>query len=73
MADTVSFLNICFNRMSKDEAVKILLQRLFKPKGGRVYYANAHTIVTAAKHPKLTKALEHSDLLLADGSGIRAW
>lgn len=71
MADTVIFLNICFNRMSTDEAVKILLERLLKRQGGRVYYANAHTIVTASKHPKLNKALQHSDLLLADGSGVR--
>ncbi len=42
--------------MSKNEAIKILLQRLLQRQGGRDYYANAHTIVTAAKHSKLTKA-----------------
>ena len=71
MADTVIFLNICFNQMSSDEAIEILLARLFKRQDGRVYYSNAHTIVTAAKHPKLAEALQHSDLLLADGSGVR--
>lgn len=70
MADTVNFLNIRFNRMSANEAVEILLERLLKRQGGRVYYANAHTIVTAAKNPQLAEALEHSDLLLADGSGV---
>lgn len=70
MADTVNFLNIRFNRMSADEAVEILLERSLKRQGGRIYYANAHTIVTAVKYPQLAQALNHSDLLLADGSGV---
>ena len=70
MADQVSFLNTRFDRMSSDEAVELLLARLLKRQGGRVYYANAHTMVTAAKNPALKSALEQSDLLLADGSGV---
>ncbi len=71
MADRVSFLNTHFDRMSSSEAIEVLLARLLKRQGGRVYYGNAHTMVTAAKNPALAEALEHSDLLLADGSGVR--
>ncbi|MBW4425037.1 MAG: WecB/TagA/CpsF family glycosyltransferase [Nostoc desertorum CM1-VF14] len=71
MADRVSFLNTDFDRMPLDEATELLLMRLLKRQGGRVYYANAHTMVTAAKNPAFAKALEQSDLLLADGSGVR--
>jgi len=71
MADRVSFLNTHFDRMSCSEAIDLLLARLLKRQGGRVYYGNAHTIVTAAKNPALAEALEHSDLLFADGSGVR--
>jgi N-acetylglucosaminyldiphosphoundecaprenol N-acetyl-beta-D-mannosaminyltransferase len=71
MADTVRFLDARFDRMTPDEAVKLLLERLWSRQGGRVYYANAHTMVTAAKDKALVKALEQKDLLLADGSGVR--
>src|SRR3712207_4111752 len=71
MADQVSFLNTHFDRMSSSEAIDLLLARLLKRQGGRVYYANAHTMVTAAQNPALAEALEQSDLLLADGSGVR--
>ncbi len=57
--------------MSSSEAIELLLTRLLKRQGGRVYYGNAHTMVTAATNPALAEALEHSDLLLADGSGVR--
>ncbi len=71
MADRVSFLNTHFDRMSSSEAIELLGARLFQRQGGRVYYGNVHTMVTAAKNPALAEALEHSDLLLADGSGVR--
>lgn len=71
MADRVSFLNAHFDRMPESEAIDLLLQRLLKRQGGRVYYGNAHTMVTAAKDPALAQALDNSDLLLADGSGVR--
>ena len=71
MADRVSFLNTHFDRMSSSEAIEVLLAQLLKRQGGRVYYANAHTMVTAAQNPVLAKALDQSDLLLADGSGVR--
>jgi N-acetylglucosaminyldiphosphoundecaprenol N-acetyl-beta-D-mannosaminyltransferase len=71
MADRVSFLNTHFDRMSSSEAIELLLARLLKRQGGRVYYANAHTMVTAAQNSVLAEALVHSDLLLADGSGVR--
>lgn len=71
MANTVSFLNARFDQMPPDEAVEVLLERLLNRQGGRVYYANAHTMVTAAKNKALVEALERKDLLLADGSGVR--
>lgn len=71
MPKTVRFLNADFNRMSPNEAVDTLLTRLFRREGGRVYYANAHTMVTAANDERLEKALDHTDMLLADGSGVR--
>lgn len=71
MPSTVRFLNADFDRMSPKEAVDELLSRLLRRDGGRVYYANAHTMVTAEKDPELAKALSAKDLLLADGSGVR--
>jgi N-acetylglucosaminyldiphosphoundecaprenol N-acetyl-beta-D-mannosaminyltransferase len=70
MADRVNFLNTRFDRMTQNEAVELLLNRLLTHQGGRIYYANAHTMVTASKESALAKALEQSDLLLADGSGV---
>ncbi len=71
MADVIQFLNFRFDRMSPREAVELLLARLLSRQGGRIYYANAHTMVTAAKNRALAQALEQKDLLLADGSGVR--
>lgn len=71
MVDSVNFLNTYFDCMSPSEAVELLLARLLRRQGGRVYYANAHTMVTAAKNRELAEALKQSDLLLADGSGVR--
>ncbi|MGB7440200.1 MAG: WecB/TagA/CpsF family glycosyltransferase [Coleofasciculaceae cyanobacterium] len=71
MADTIEFLNFFFDRMSPSEVVEALQTRLLRRQGGRIYFANAHTMVTAAKNRALVKALKHKDLLLADGSGVR--
>jgi len=71
VADTVKFLNASFDRMSPKEAVEALLVRLLARKGGRVYYGNAHTMVTASRNQVLSKVLEEKDLLLADGAGVR--
>ena len=60
-----------FNCMSPKEAVDTILARLFGREGGRIYYANAHTMVTAAKDERLKTALSATDMLLADGSGVR--
>lgn len=71
MADRVNFLNVRFDRMTPEEAVDLLLSRLMLRQGGQVAYANAHTMVTASKTPELVEALDQTDLLLADGSGVR--
>lgn len=71
MADTIKFLGIRFDRMTPQEAVEVLEYNILRRQAGRVYYANAHTMVTASKNPELTNALEQSDWLLADGSGVR--
>lgn len=71
MAGTVRFLNAEFDRLTPNQAVTELLRRVFSREGGRVYYANAHTMVTAARDRSLEDALEKKDLLLADGSGVR--
>ncbi len=70
MSDTISFLNVRFDRMTPSQAVEVLLERLLGRQGGRLYYANAHTMVTASKSEGLVQALERKDLLLADGSGL---
>lgn len=70
-SNRVNFLNSHFDRISSSEAIELLLERLLKREGGRVYYGNAHTMVTAARNPVLAEVLERSDLLLADGSGVR--
>lgn len=69
--EQISFLNTRFNRMTPEEAIERLLDRAFNRRGGRIYFANAHTMVTAFKVPALVDALAQSDLLLADGSGVR--
>ena len=68
---TVRFLNANFHRLSPQEAIDTLLTRLLQREGGRVYYANAHTMVTASSDSRLEQALDQADLLLADGSGVR--
>jgi N-acetylglucosaminyldiphosphoundecaprenol N-acetyl-beta-D-mannosaminyltransferase len=71
MMDSVTFLNTRFDRMPPEEAVEILQERLLSRQGGQIFFANAHTMVTASKNPALTQALEQCDMLLADGSGVR--
>ena len=71
MADSAYFLNTRFDRMPLDEAVAALQERALARHGGKVYYANAHTMVTAAKTPAFGEALRSCDYLLADGSGVR--
>ena len=71
MAQEVRFLDTVFNNMPQSEAVANILSRVLSRKGGKLFYANAHTMVTAAKDAALQKALEAADLLLADGSGVR--
>lgn len=70
MISQVSFLNVRFNRLSFEAAVQDLLPRIMGRRISRIYYANAHTMVTAEKCPALTTALNRCDLLLADGSGV---
>lgn len=70
IVNQVVFLNTRFDRMPAYEAVQQLLTRLLERKGGRVFYANAHTLVTASQNQSLANALDRSDLLLADGSGV---
>lgn len=71
MIEQVQFLNTRFDRMMPDEAVDLLMERALNREGGRIYFANAHTMVTAFTTPALADALACSDLLLADGSGVR--
>lgn len=71
MADTISFLNTRFNRMTPHEAVAILLERVLQRQSDKIFFANAHTLVTASKEPGLAACLKQSDFLLADGSGVR--
>lgn len=68
--DQVNFLKVRFNRMPIGEATEVVLTQILARKVSKIYYANAHTMVTADKNELLSKALHHSDLLLADGSGV---
>ncbi len=71
MINTTEFLDTHFNKMSQAEAIELLQARLLNRVGGKVFYANAHTVVTAAKSRQLKLALSRADLVLADGSGVR--
>lgn len=71
MADKVFFLKTRFDRMTPQEAVEVLLEGMLRRQGGQIFFANAHTMVTASKDSRLVEALQQSDLLLADGSGVR--
>lgn len=66
----VVFLKFCFNKMPFSEAVEVLVIELLQRKLSRIYYANAHTLVTASQSTALSNALCRSDMLLADGSGV---
>lgn len=70
VANQVVFLNTRFDRMPAYEAIQRLLSRLLDRQGGRIFYANAHTLVTASQNQALANALARSDFLLADGSGV---
>lgn len=71
MATQVTFLNTRFDRMSQDEAIQTLLDSLLRRQSKTIFYANAHTMVTAAQNEQLAAALHRCDMLLADGSGVR--
>ena len=71
MINTTEFLDTHFNKMSQTEAIELLQARLLNRVGGKVFYANAHTVVTASKSRQLKLALSRADLVLADGSGVR--
>lgn len=70
MVNQVVFLSTRFDRMPAYEAVRQLLTHLLERKGGRIFYANAHTLVTASQDQLLASALAKSDFLFADGSGV---
>lgn len=71
MASRVTFLNTAFDCMPQAEAVQTVLEHLLERRGKRIFYANAHTMVTASQDTGLNQALQRCDLLLADGSGVR--
>lgn len=71
MASRVTFLNTYFDRMTQAEAVQTVLEQLLERRGQRIFYANAHTMVTASQDSRLNEALQRCHLLLADGSGVR--
>lgn len=71
MINTTEFLDTHFNKMSQAEAIELLEARLLNRVGGKVFYANAHTVVTSTRSRQLKLALSRSDLVLADGSGVR--
>jgi len=70
MAIEVSFLKTRFNRMPQDEATQFMLPQILERQISRIFFANAHTMVTASRNAALKRALERSNLLLADGSGV---
>lgn len=70
MAIEVSFLKTRFNRMPQDEATRFMLAQILERQISRIFFANAHTMVTASRNTALKRALERSNLLLADGSGV---
>lgn len=66
----VEFLGLRFNRMSQVEAVNLLLGVAKSNRSCRVYFANANSVEICQRDNRLQRALERSDLLLADGSGV---
>jgi N-acetylglucosaminyldiphosphoundecaprenol N-acetyl-beta-D-mannosaminyltransferase len=67
---TIRFLGVRFNRMTPHEAVSQVLEPALARRSRRVFFANAHTINVCYRDAALRPALEGSDLLLADGSGV---
>lgn len=67
---TIRFLGVRFNRMTPVQAVAQVLEPALARQSRRVFFANAHTMNTCYKEPALRAALEQSNLLLADGSGV---
>ncbi len=66
----VQFLHLSLQRMPQDEAVEVLLERALSRRSGRIYFVNAHTVVTSKQQPALDHALTRADMLLPDGSGV---
>ncbi|MDB9526025.1 WecB/TagA/CpsF family glycosyltransferase [Oscillatoria sp. CS-180] len=56
--------------MTQAEAIRLLLDRCLKRQSGRIYFVNAHTVVTSQRQPEFKRALTCADLLLPDGSGV---
>lgn len=70
-SDTVvEFCHLPLQRMPQEQAVQGLLKRCLERQSGRIYFVNAHSIVTSHQDPKFAKALSRADLLLPDGSGV---
>lgn len=71
MHTPITFLNIAFDDMTPSEATALIVDLAMSGEGGQLSFANAQTIVTANADPRLAAALANSDLVLADGSGVR--
>lgn len=64
------FLNLQFTCAPRDETASFLLSKILRRQLSKIFYANAHTVVTASRCEALATALERSDILLVDGSGL---
>lgn len=70
MTQEIVFLGLPFFRLPFDQAVEALVSPILNRTLQRLYFCNAHTVVTCWKNPALVKALLQADHILADGSGV---
>lgn len=70
-ADTVNVLGIAVRNVSLEEAVGEILARLDRPDPSHVAFLNAHNANVAHEDPWYHQALTASDLVLADGIGVK--
>ncbi len=67
----IELFDIAIDNLTLDEAVKVLVDRLDGDTPTQVSFLNADCVNIACRSPEYREALQQSDLVLADGVGVR--
>ena len=69
--DVVSLLGISIHNLTMSEAVEVICERIASGRPTQVSFVNADCVNRAAEDPAYLRVLQRSDLVLADGIGIK--